>query len=280
MQCQKKKTTHETIPPMSQHLSDFLRFIQNYLIPIKALFLNTLIQCLLGHFKDTLRQACFEKHHPKISRCKCLLCKPGDLLVCPLTVHVVLLAIPPQTHGDKSQQDEHHHSEDTAHDQVQQPPRWAGGVRRVGVGWGDGVQAGRPRGLTRCSGEGGEDMRNRKITQYCNDRMQTIVVALVKVSTFTLCNYATLKLTSFSENMPGLLINWRFWLSHCFLPLVSQIMTLLYSLSPPSLKHCILISQDVSAWRCPIMCQGFTPEEGGREEKRKKEDKGEKPLPL
>lgn len=73
-----------------------------------------------------------------------------------LTVHVVLLAIPPQTHGDKSQQDEHHHPQNTAHDQVQQSSRWAGRLRHVGARWGDGVLAGRPRGLAGCNRDGEE----------------------------------------------------------------------------------------------------------------------------
>lgn len=67
-----------------------------------------------------------------------------------LTVHVVLLAIPPQTHGDEAQQDEHHHHQNAAHDQVQQPPGGAGGLGRVGTRRGDGVLAGRPRRLTSC----------------------------------------------------------------------------------------------------------------------------------
>lgn len=114
-----------------------------------------------------------------------------------LTVHVVLLAVPPQTHGDEAQQDEHHHHQDAAHDQVQQSPGGAGGLGRVGARRGDGVLAGRPRRLTSCSRTGA--LR----TGGCVE----------------------------------------FLLSHYFYsPLVSQIMTLLYSLSPPPLKHCILMS--------------------------------------
>lgn len=66
-------------------------------------------------------------------------------------MHVVLLPVPPQTHGDKSQQDEHHDSQNAAHDQVQETSGRAGGFLRVGAGRGDGVLAGRARRLTCCS---------------------------------------------------------------------------------------------------------------------------------
>lgn len=70
-----------------------------------------------------------------------------------LTVHVVLLPIPPQTHGDEGQQDEHHHPQNAAHDQVEQASGGAGQLRGVGPGWGEGVLAGRPRGLACCGRE-------------------------------------------------------------------------------------------------------------------------------
>lgn len=67
-----------------------------------------------------------------------------------LTVHVVLLPVPPQTHGDEGQQDEHHHHQDAAHDQVEQPARRALWLLGVGARRRDGVLAGGARGLTRC----------------------------------------------------------------------------------------------------------------------------------
>lgn len=70
--------------------------------------------------------------------------------LCALTVHVALLTIPPQTHGDEGQQDEHHHPQNAADNQVEQPSGGAGGLLWVGPGWGDGMLAGGPRGLACC----------------------------------------------------------------------------------------------------------------------------------
>lgn len=72
-----------------------------------------------------------------------------------LTVHVVLLTVPPQAHGNKGQQDEHHHCQNTAHDQVEQASGGAGGIWRMGARWGDGALAGGSCSLACCS-RGGE----------------------------------------------------------------------------------------------------------------------------
>lgn len=111
-------------------------------------------------------------------------------------MHVVLLAIPPQAHGDKSQQDEHHHSQNTAHNPVEQPSRRAGWFLRVGAWWGDGVLAGRPRRLTCCSrerrGEKKEEAFLASSTKQKNNRvppckMQAIVVGPHKNSLHLCC---------------------------------------------------------------------------------------------
>ncbi len=65
------------------------------------------------------------------------------------------------------------------------------------------------------------------------------------------------------------------WWYFSFSPLVSQIMTLLYSLSPPSLKHCILMSYDVSGWSWPIKCQNLKPRRRRREKKGNESDSAE-----
>lgn len=83
------------------------------------------------------------------------------MCLCALTVHAVLLPIPPQTHGDEGQQDEHHHPQNAADDQVQQPPGGAGRVLWVGPGWGDGVLAGGTRGLTRCGRKRKREVRKK-----------------------------------------------------------------------------------------------------------------------
>lgn len=78
-------------------------------------------------------------------------------------------------------------------------------------------------------------------------KMQTIVVSLVKLGALRCVIMAirpAIKAAAFAETcLDRLEVCQRasgfFVLSS---PLVSQIMTLLYSLSPPSLKHCILIS--------------------------------------
>lgn len=75
-------------------------------------------------------------------------------------MHVVLLAIPTQTHGDEDQQDENHDSQNTAHDQVEQTSGGAGGLLGIGAGRGDGVLTGYPRGLacyTRGGGRRGQE---------------------------------------------------------------------------------------------------------------------------
>lgn len=78
--------------------------------------------------------------------------------------------------------------------------------------------------------------------------MQTIVVSLVKLGALRCVIMAirpAIKAAALRRNMPGPLGGFYQRVSGFFVlssPLVSQIMTLLYSLSPPSLKHCILIS--------------------------------------
>lgn len=64
-----------------------------------------------------------------------------------LTVHAVLLTVPPQTHGDEGQEDEHHDGEHTAHDHRQEAPGGGGGLGGIGPRGSDGVLAGETRGL-------------------------------------------------------------------------------------------------------------------------------------
>lgn len=118
-----------------------------------------------------------------------------------LTVHVVLLPIPPQTHGDEGQQDEHHHPQNAAHDQVEQASGGAGRLLGVGAGWGDGVLAGRPRGLACCGREEREvrkvEKKKKKIYLAPSNKaknniapkckMQAIVVGAHKKSSHLCC---------------------------------------------------------------------------------------------
>ena len=70
-------------------------------------------------------------------------------------MHAVLLAIPPQAHGDEHQKDEHHHPQNAAYNQVEQATRGAGGVQGVGVGgWGGGHSGGLDPGTSSMAGEG------------------------------------------------------------------------------------------------------------------------------